>query len=136
VRVTEPAPTVAQPRARDPFRLLAGVLCGLHALALLGFVGFYLYELAQGEGENATQVVMSAVLIAVFAVLLGIVARAWFRGADWPKTPTVLWNALLLPVAWSMFSADQRLLAVVLAVVAALGILAGAAARTSDPTAD
>ena len=119
------------PAARDPFRLLAAGLCGLHAVVLLGFCAFYLYELVRGAGDP-TRVVMSVVLIAVFAVLLGALGRAWVRGANWPNTPTVVWNVLLLPVAWSLFQAGRGVVAIVLAAVAVLGIVAAVRADTSE----
>ena len=125
-------PPVSAPSRHDPFRLLAAALCGLHALVLLGFCGFYLWELAQGAGNDPTRVVMSVVLIAVFAVLLLVLARAWLRGANWPNTPTIVWNLLLLPVAWSLFQAGRAVVALALAVVAVLGVLAAARANTAD----
>lgn len=123
------------PRRHDPFRLLAAALCGLHALVLLGFCVFYLWELVQGAGDDPTRVVMSVVLIAVFAVLLGVVGRAWLRGANWPNTPTIVWNLLLLPVAWSLFQAGRGVLALGLAVVGVLGVVAAARADTADRAA-
>jgi hypothetical protein len=112
---------------------VAGVLCALHALVLLGFVVFYLWELGQGASDDATRVVMSAVLIAVFAVLLGLVARGWLRGQDWPKTPTVVWNVLLLPVAWSLIQADRALVGVGLGLAAVAGVLAAVLAQSAEP---
>lgn len=99
---------------------------------LLGFCAFYLWELVQGAGDDPTRVVMSIVLIAVFAVLLGVLGRAWLRGANWPNTPTIVWNLLLLPVAWSLFQAGRGMLALALAVVGVLGVVAAARADTSD----
>jgi hypothetical protein len=104
-------------------------------VVLLGFCGFYLWELAQGAGDDPTRVVMSVVLIAVFAVLLLVLARAWLRGANWPNTPTIVWNLLLLPVAWSLFQAGRGVLALSVAVVAVLGVVAAARADTADHTA-
>lgn len=120
------------PVRRDPFRLLAAALCGLQTLVLLGFCAFYLWELVQGAGDDPTRVVMSVVLIAVFAVLLGVLGRAWLRGANWPNTPTIVWNVLLLPVAWSLFQAGRPALALALGVVGVLGVVAAARADTSE----
>ena len=111
-------------------RALAAFCCALQSLALLLFCAFYLWELAQGGSEDATRVVMSAVLIAVFALALGLLARAWVTGATWPNTPTVVWNALLLPVAWSLFQSGRTLIAAAVALVAATGIVASIGART------
>ena len=99
---------------------------------LLGFCAFYLWELVQGAGDDPTRVVMSVVLIAVFAVLLGVLGRAWLRGANWPNTPTIVWNVLLLPVAWSLFQAGHPVLALALGAVGVLGVVAAARADTSE----
>ena len=116
---------------RDRFRDLAGVVCALEALALLGFCLFYLWELTQGASDDTGLVVMSAVLIALFAVGLGLLARGWWSGANWPNTPTIVWNLLLLPVAWSLVQAERRLVAAAVAVVAVAGIACAAAADTT-----
>ena len=52
-------------------------------------------------------------------------ARAWRSGGTWPRTPTILWNLLMLPVAWSMhgggfWGAWPLAVAAILAIVAAL----------------
>ncbi|EBM0725681.1 hypothetical protein XE97_25315, partial [Salmonella enterica subsp. enterica serovar Senftenberg] len=83
---------------RDIARDVAAAVCAVQALSLLGFVVFYLVELVQGAGDDPTRVVMSALLILVFAVGIGALARGWWRGANWPNTPTIVWNLLLLPV--------------------------------------
>ena len=104
-------------------RVLPAVVCGIEGLALLGFCAFYLYELVLGEGDDATRVVMSIALMAMVAVALLVMARAWLRGLAWPRTPTILWNLLLLPVAWSMKDAGFWG-AWPLGLVAVVGILA------------
>jgi O-antigen/teichoic acid export membrane protein len=129
--VTSPAP--APSRSRDLFRSTAAAVCCLQALALLGFVGFYLWELTQDAADDVTRAVMSAVLIALFAVGIGALARGWLRGDNWPNTPTVVWNALLLPVGWSLVQADHGLLGALLILVALVAIVAAIRADTTNP---
>ncbi len=97
---------------------------------LLGFFGFYVYEMAVGASRDLVPAIMSAALILIFAVLLLGMAAAWRRGADWPRTPTLLWNAILLPVAWSLHESGRTLLAVALAALSIGGL---AAALASPP---
>ncbi len=113
-------------------RRLAGTSCALQAVALLGFAGFYLYELAIGEGSDATRVVMSAVVIVLFAAGLAALARGWFTGRGWQRTPTMLWHALLVPVGVTMLQAGQPLIGWVLLLVAVVGFLAALAVRGGD----
>lgn len=95
--------------SRGP-RRVAAVLTGVQSLALLGFAVFYLYELASGEGSDPVRVVMSAVLIALFGVGMGVLARAWLGDAAWPKTPTIVWSALLFPVGGTIVQGGLPLL--------------------------
>ncbi len=125
-------PTGSSAAPRDVFRDLAALVCAVQALSLLGFVAFYLWELTQGASKDAVLVVMSALLILVFAIGIGALARGWWKGANWPNTPTIVWNLLLLPAAWSLFQAGRGVVALALAVVAALGIVSAARADTAD----
>jgi hypothetical protein len=108
----------------------------VEAAALLGLCAFYLWEIAQGGSNDAVRAAMSAVLIAIFAVALGLLARAWVRGAGWPNTPTVVWNLLLLPVGWSLLTGGRTAIGAVVAVVGAVGVVAavGAGSGASEPS--
>ena len=106
-------------------RPLAALVCRIQGVVLLGFCAFYLYELVIGEGDDAARVVMSIALMALTGVALLAMARAWRSGGTWPRTPTILWNLLMLPVAWSMhgggfWGAWPLAVAAILAIVAAL----------------
>lgn len=107
---------------------VAGALTALEALVLIGFVVFYAVETALGQSDDLARAAVSGVLILVFGVGLLVMARGWFRGEGWPKTPTVLWNVLLLPVAWSLRESAQLLLALAVGVVALVCTAAAVAA--------
>ncbi len=115
------------PTQRRWARVAAGV-SAIQGLALVGFVGFYIYEIAQGAADDLGRAVMSCVLFVVFAWGLFALARGWLRDLPWPRTPTIVWNVLLLPVAWSMSQADRVGVAVALGGGALLAIAAAAAA--------
>lgn len=110
-------------------RRLAGLLCAGQALVLVAFAAFYVYELLQGLGSDPARVAMSAVVILLGAGGLAALARAWFSGADWPRTPTVVWNVLLIPVGISLLQADRRGVATGLLLTAAVTLWAAAAAK-------
>lgn len=95
---------------------------------VLGFAGFYVYEMVTGATDDLTRAATSGVLILVFGVALLVLARGWARASDWARTPTVLWNALLLPVAWSLHESDRTPVALGVAAVALASIVAALAA--------
>ncbi len=125
-------PTAHPPRDLRSHRASA-VLAALEGLVLLGFVGFFGYEIASGATDDITRGVTSGALILVFAVFLLAMARGWARLADWPRTPTLLWNLLMLPVAWSLFQSDRSLVALGVGVVAVASVAAALGARPNDP---
>ncbi|WP_239111436.1 hypothetical protein [Phycicoccus sonneratiae] len=120
-----PAPAAGPRRA-------AAVLCAVQALALLGFAVFYVYELAVGEGSDATRVVMSAAVIALGAVGLGLLARGWLGERRWPRTPTIVWDLLLVPVGISLLQAERTGLGWLVLVLALATLGAALIARVPD----
>jgi len=107
--------------------LTAGLVCLLQALVLLGFGVFYLVELVLGAGADRMRVLSSAVLILASAAGLALLGRMWLTVSGRPATPTVVWAALLLPVAIGMAQSGQpligaALLALVLVSVAAVAV--------------
>ena len=113
-----PAPS---PGSR-PWAVAAGVVCILHTLDLLSLAAFYVVELSRGEGSSQTTVVMSGLLILVFAVLLVLLARLWFVGSVRATVPTLLWNGLLIPVVAALYGAEEPGIATGLLAVVVLGI--------------
>ena len=113
-------------------RLVAGAVCALQGLFLLGFCVWSLVELSSSGSDHPSRVVMEVLLVAVFAVGLLALGRYWVVGADWPRTPTIVWHALLLPVAWGLVQSERILIAVVVAVVALTGIGSAVVAGGAD----
>ena len=118
------------PPSRGP-RQLGALVSGLQSLTLAGFAVYYLVELALGEGSDAVRVVMSALLILVGAVGMGILARGWLGDGSWPRTPTIVWNAILLPVGISLVQGTRVAIGWVVLVVSVVGL--GAAWVARDP---
>ena len=115
-------------------RRLAALLTGVQALTLAGFAVHYVVELVRGEGSDATRVLMSALVILVGAVGLGALARGWLGPAAWPRTPTILWNAILVPVGISLVQGTR--VAVGWLVIAVAIVTVVAAWRARDPDAE
>ncbi|XVX21453.1 hypothetical protein ACQP1U_06160 [Actinomycetota bacterium] len=122
--------TTSQQASRTP-RVIASLVCVAQALVLLGWCAFYAYEIAIGASDDVARAVMSVVLIALFAAALFALGHIWFRTSNWwPRTPTIVWNLLLLPVAWSLHQSGRSLIAVGVGLLAIIGI--GSAMATAD----
>jgi hypothetical protein len=114
-------------------RRTAGALTLVEGLVVVGFGAFYGYEIATGAAADVTRAATSGLLILVFGLGLLWLARGWLVGRDWPRTPTLLWNALLLPVAWSLHESDRTEVAL---GVAGLAVASLAAALASPMRRD
>ena len=112
--------------------VIAAVLTGVEGLVLLGFAAFYAYEISIGATDSVTRALTSGLLILVFGFFLLFMARGWARRSTWPRTPTLLWNALLLPVAWSMFDGGQVTIALGIGALAIATIAAALASPTRE----
>ncbi|CCH79452.1 conserved membrane hypothetical protein [Nostocoides japonicum T1-X7] len=119
-------------RGTRRIRAIAALVCGVEAVALLGFCGFYLLEIARGEQDDTTRALMSAVLIALFAVALGFLAIQWVRSSPWVRTPTIVWNLLLLPVTWGLVQSGRVPVALAVGGVAIVGLGAAILAGDAD----
>lgn len=120
------------PRDLLPYRV-GTLLSATEGVLLLGFSAFFGYEISAGATDDVVRGATSGALILVFALFLLFLARGWARRADWPRTPTLLWNALLLPVAWSLWQSNRALVSLGVAVVAICSIVAALGARPNDP---
>lgn len=116
-----------------PAQSASALLALVEALVLVGFAAFYLWEILAGGTDDVTRAATSGGLILLFGVFLLAIARGWARARDWPRTPTLLWNALLLPVAWSLHQSGQTLLALALGLGAVASIGAALLAPTRAP---
>lgn len=112
-------------------RLLAFATCSLQALAVLGWAVFEVVRAGSGRTSTVGVAVALGGLLVVFAAALVLMALGWRRGAGWQKTPTVVWNILLLPVAWSLVQGGSTLLGLVVGVVALVGLAAAVATPTT-----
>lgn len=131
------AESVSEPSDRTPrdrlSYLVGAVLAALEGVLLVGFSGFFGYEIAVGATDDTTRAATSGGLILVFGLFLLFLARGWARRSDWPRTPTLLWNALLLPVAWSLYQSGRGLVAFGVAVFAVASIAVALGAHPNDP---
>ncbi len=92
------------------------VVAGTYAAELLGLAGL--------RAEDPSVASMALVLTALFAILVGVVGAHWWRGRRWVKTPTIVWNLLLLPASITLVQANGWLVGGPVAALAVIAILA------------
>jgi hypothetical protein len=107
--------------------LVAAAIVGLQALGCAVFAAFFPFMAAQRAALSSTSHVMFSVVIALCAAGLSLVARGLWRGLSWPRTATVVWLVLLLPVGWALVQAGWWLVGVLILGSAGAGIAAVAA---------
>lgn len=100
------------------------MVCAIEALALVAVVGFFVIETWLGATQRVGLAVVEAVFIALFALALGFMTRGWVVGDSWQRSPTIVWNLLLIPVVWSLLRTPGWVLAgAILGVVALVGVV-------------
>lgn len=111
-------PPVAGPAAR----VAAGVLW-VQVVVIAGFVAFFVIEALLGQASDPAAVLTSLFVFLVGALGLAVLARGWARGRGWPRTPTLVWQALLLPIAWSLGQTRHWLVAAGVLGIGVAGIV-------------
>ena len=75
---------------------------------------------------------MSALTILLGAAGLAALARGWLGDRRWPRTPTIVWDLLLLPVGVSLFQAGRTGLGWLVTGLALVTLGAAFTARVPD----
>jgi hypothetical protein len=96
---TAAAPAVDE---RPPGQVrVASALVAVQGLATLGFAG-YLAARARAAAIGVPAVLGEAGLFLLIGLALLAVARGLWRGTAWPRTPAIVVQILLLPLAYSL----------------------------------
>jgi hypothetical protein len=116
--------TDAQPHQRRPVTIVVAAAL----LALEGLVGlaYAVISVGQIRLSRAAVGVGVAILMAVFGVLLLLVARGVFLARRWSRGPAVATQLILLPIAWSFrggVTTGVSVALAVLAIVVLIGLL-------------
>jgi hypothetical protein len=107
--------------------LVAATIIGLQALGCAVFAVVFPLAAARDAGLSTTSHVMFGVFTGVFAAGLALVARGLWQGMGWPRTATLVWLAVLLPVGVAVVQAGWTLGGAVILGSAVAGIIAVAA---------
>ena len=107
---------------RSPLVTLVAALVALQAVGLVALGVFYLVEIATATTSDVTAAFVSVLLIVVAAAGLALVARGLYRQRQWARSPTLVTELLILPVAYGFWQSHRWYIAIPLALWA-LGIL-------------
>ncbi|MEO7981520.1 MAG: hypothetical protein ABI807_11615 [Sporichthyaceae bacterium] len=112
-------------------------LVGLESLGLLAAAVFYVVEVVVATEDDALRALVSAGLALVAAAGLGLVARGLRAGRRWARSPALVTNLLVLPVAVGLLQGGRwyvglPLLLLGLAVLVLLFLPSTAAALDED----
>jgi hypothetical protein len=108
--------THSQPPRRRPVTILvAAALLALEGLVGLGYAAISVGQISVSRAAVGVGVV---IIMAIFGVLLLLVARGVFLGRRWSRGPAVATQLILLPIAWSFRGGATTWVSVALAVLA------------------
>jgi len=123
--VSSPEP-LSRRHAGMPGRV-AAMIIGLQSFGCVVLAVAFPLAAARGASLSTISHVMFSVFTALFAAGLGFVARGLWRGLSWPRTATVVWLVVLLPVGWAMVQGGWELVGTVILGSSVLAIAAVAA---------
>lgn len=112
--------------SRPPLTLAAAAaLQGALSLAVLALGGYGFVYTLSGSATAVSVALPLAVLGVAVGAVLGYVAWGLFTANDWARTPVVVTQLFMLPVAWYLLQAGAPAIAGALAgtAAAALGLV-------------
>jgi hypothetical protein len=77
-------------------------LVALQALGLVAVAVFFVVEVVVSSSDDAARALVTAALALLAAVGLGLVARGLLAGRRWARSPALVTNLILLPVAFGL----------------------------------
>ncbi|MEP7035688.1 MAG: hypothetical protein ABI934_08870 [Actinomycetota bacterium] len=106
---------------------VAAAIIGAQALACAVIAVVFPLVAARDAGLSTASHLMFGVFTALFAAGLALVARGLWRGLSWPRTATLVWLVVLLPVGLTLLQSGWSLGGALILVSSVAAILAVAA---------
>lgn len=115
-----------------------GASCGtaLEGLALVVMAGVSVYSALTDTASQTTRAVTEAVMLLVLAVGVLLLAVNLLRRRRLARTPTLLWNGMLVPVGFSLMTGGAGALGVTTLIVAVATFVAALAVPSYRPEDD
>lgn len=120
------------PSSRSGLARTAAGIVGAQAVVLLAFALVFAVKSLHGENDGRGEVVAFIALLVLSAAGLGLVARALWRRRSWPRTATMVWEVLLVPVAVSLIQSGWLVLGVLVLFAALVAIAAVLLSRPAE----
>jgi hypothetical protein len=129
---------VSRPLLSAPLALVGG-LVGLQGLGLVVIAVFYLVELVVATASDVTGAIVTALLALASGGGLLLAGRGLMKGRRWARSPALVTNLILVPVAIGLLQGSRWYVGVPLLVWAASVVVmlfsrvVAAALDASDP---
>lgn len=113
--------------------LISAAGTALAALAMLIMAGMAAFGVISGGASTISRALTEAAVLLVLAVGVGLLTLNLLRRKSLAKTPTVLWNGLLVPVAFSLMSGGAKAFGAVTLAVAVVTFFAALSLPRFEP---
>lgn len=98
--------------------------------------GHWLVQIVSGRTDEVARSVVELILFLLAAAGFVALARGLHRGARWPRTPTVLWHVLLVPVGVSLWQSGELVPAALVLLGVTVAIAGVVLSRPDGPGGD
>ena len=112
---------------------VAATIIAVQAMGCAALAVAFPIAAAHDPGLSTASHVMFSIFAGLFAAGLGFAARGLWRGLSWPRTASVVWLVVLLPVAWTMAQSGWRLPGLLMLGSSLVALVAVAAESTCAP---
>lgn len=112
------------PAGREGAWLVAAAGTALEVAGLVVMAVLSLTGIATGRASTTTRAATEAVMLLVLAAAVALVVVGLWRRRSVAKTPALLWNGMLIPVAFSLFDGGAHLVGAATGVIAAVSFAA------------
>jgi uncharacterized membrane protein (DUF2068 family) len=114
---------VSRPAVQPSALQVVAGLVGLQGALLVGIAAFYVVELVVATAADVTSALVSAGLALLAGVGLLLVSRGLWRCRRWARSPALVTNLILLPVAVGLLQGGRWYAGVPLLAVAAVVVV-------------
>lgn len=124
-----PAPSAP---ARSPWAIAAAAVLVVETIFLVALIVAYVIGISRHDESDLGRTLASIGLFLVGAAILVAMVRGWLRAESWPRMATLVLNALLVPVGFSLIRGPGLLAGLPVLALAATGVVAAISAGPQE----